>query len=159
MKLRALVTLLGALLVAPYSAFAATEGDWLKSCQAGAVTGNLQPGGYACYTPVTNSSDSPVLSTSDCENVDVLTFADADGDASDCDVLFNIEICPVDAAGLANDTALDNACYQAPGTVAVGIDTTEVDLAVKLMRVSGNEAGAAPTECRIEVYCAGPAGQ
>jgi hypothetical protein len=158
MKHLALILGLGAL-VAPgisWSAPAQTA-TWTRGCQAGSTASVLSGGTYACYTPASGADDesaSPILDVSQCENIDIFLFDDFDGDATACTVTWTIESCPPGSGALATDALKNAACNTLPGTASLTGDDVESNLAAHLVRVHGDNAGAAINSCRIVLKCA-----
>lgn len=149
---------LGAL-AAPLPALAvpAQTGTWLKGCQTGQTSKSLKGGQWACYTPAAGADDesaSPILDTTQCENVDIWMADDYAAAAAACTVTWDIEQCPPGGSGLATDAAKNDACEDAPGVTDLSGNDVESDLAMKFLRVVGNNAGANIENCQIVVYCA-----
>lgn len=133
----------------------ALAGSWDLNCDGSTKTGELalNPGDVACYTPTSNTDDSPLVSVSDCENTDWFLFDDYDGDATVCTVAWEIELCPQNTLSGATE---DAACEIAEGTSALSGDSVESNIAVAIWaRVKGDGAGANASSCRIQVKCAG----
>jgi len=150
--------LIGAL-VAPglANAVPAQVGSWTRGCQAGSVVRNLEGGSWACYTPAagaSNESATPVLDVSDCENVDLFSWDDFDGDGTVCTVTWDIETCAPGAGSLATDALKNAACTTLPGAAALTADDVESNLAASQLRIHGLAAGVNIDSCRIVVKCA-----
>jgi hypothetical protein len=70
---RFLSLLAGVLLLA----IPAQAANWQKGCQSFSNVSSLQPGSFACNDLVADA-ETPMLSVSGCENIDVLYFKDLD---------------------------------------------------------------------------------
>lgn len=84
--MRSLLIVLAVLLV-PTWAWAGDR-DWERGCNASRVTTAVSTGAFVCATAAT-STNTPMLNTATCENMDVLFFPDtggADADAAVADV-------------------------------------------------------------------------
>ena len=159
MQRPALILGLVGALVAPVVVFAvpAQVANWSRACQTGSTTKNLEGGSFACYTPAVGASlesASPILDTSDCENIDVFLWDDFDGDGTSCTVTWAVQGCPPGASALATDALKNAACNTLTGVANLSGDDVKSNLAAQYVRVVGQAAGAAIDSCRIVVKCA-----
>jgi hypothetical protein len=128
------------LLVYPVTAVADTINtetvvEWQKSCQTGDnhATRSLRPGQFACFEPLAKSGgldsdatdNSPMLSTTNCENIDMLFWDDMLGTPADGNEL-TVYSCatPTDASGDApneSNWSSTGICWIITGTPMDGV--------------------------------------
>jgi hypothetical protein len=137
--------------------------NWLKNCQgtssSTANTINLAPGGFACTRPTTETENSGTAFAGACENVDVIFFADYDGDGTDTTITATVENCGSKNAG--DSTPDTDMCHTVEGVTLTGANPTEAINGAKLGWFYINAGGTTPTgsdddDVEIQVWCNGP---
>ena len=93
-------------LVGLFTAGGAAGNPWYKGCDDdNPVATSVTPGGFVCTTPDADE-ESPMLSVTQCDNFDVLFFADIDDAGADANTI-NVYSCgnPTDGSGVGPTAA------------------------------------------------------
>ena len=126
--MKRLALLLGVLVMA-WSVQASA--DWLKGCQTGRetfVTSLSGTGKIACHIPDPTQGaviDPHVLQVTDCDNVDVFYYPDADGDGADSAGTVDIYTCPSTVFTITVEATLEAACQPLDGGTQLTAVNTE----------------------------------
>ncbi len=153
--MKTLTILIGlGVMLAPSLLWAAEAGTWQKGCQTGTgqVITNLTTRGFACWDPVAaNTDDSPLLSMSDCDNIDIYFYPDKTGGLTDSTVTYDLTTCPSDGISLS-ETQRDNACFLIDG-ITTGVTECSGCPTVGWLRIEALAAGANPASGRFIAQC------